>query len=92
MKGSFYKIFCSVLRLFKRYLEEAVMESDFKGKRLLNVKETAKLLGLSPQSIYNTVCRKAKKRFPIVPIRIGKNIRFDIEDIEAYINSEKSRA
>ena len=63
------------------------MENNYKGQRLLSVKETAKLMGLSPQSIYNGVCRKTKRKFPIKPKRIGRLVKFDIKDIEAYIRS-----
>ena len=56
-------------------------------KRLLSVEETASYLGISDRTIYNQVCRKAKKRFPIKPKRIGKRILFDIQDIEKYVDS-----
>jgi predicted DNA-binding transcriptional regulator AlpA len=56
-------------------------------KRLLSVEETASYLGISERTIYNQVCRNAKKRFPITPKRIGKRILFDIKDIENYVDS-----
>ena len=56
-------------------------------KRLLSVEETASYLGISERTIYNQICRKAKKRFPIKPKRIGKRILFDINDIEQYVDS-----
>jgi predicted DNA-binding transcriptional regulator AlpA len=56
-------------------------------KRLLSLNETARLLGLSPRTIYNQTGRKAKRKFPIKPKRIGKLIKFDIRDIERYIAS-----
>jgi len=56
-------------------------------KRLLSVEETASYLGISDRTIYNQICRKAKKRFPIKPKRIGKRILFDINDIEQYVDS-----
>jgi len=55
------------------------------GKRLLTVKETATYLGLSPRTIYNMTARRSKKPFPVKPKRIGKLVRFDIEDLEKYI-------
>ena len=57
------------------------------SKRLLSVKETATLLGLSPRTIYNRIGTKAQIRFPIKPKRIGRSVRFDLRDIENYINS-----
>ncbi len=56
-------------------------------KRLLSVKETAEILNISHRTIYNQTGRKAKKRFPIKPKRIGKLIKFDRKDIESYIDS-----
>ena len=56
-------------------------------KRLLSVEETAFYLGISDRTIYNQTCRKAKKRFPIKPKRIGSRILFDIRDIERYVDS-----
>jgi predicted DNA-binding transcriptional regulator AlpA len=55
-------------------------------KRLLDIKETAKLLGISPNTIYNKCCRSAKDKFPIKPKRIGKLLRWDINDINRYID------
>jgi predicted DNA-binding transcriptional regulator AlpA len=63
------------------------MEKKHPEKRLLNVKETARFLGVSPRSIYNQVARKAKKRFPIKVKRIGRLIRFDLRDVEKYIEN-----
>ena len=57
------------------------------GKRLLSVEETAAYLGVSPRTIYNQIGRKAKKQFPIKPKRIGRLVKFDVKDIEAYIIS-----
>ena len=56
-------------------------------KRLLSVEETARYLGISPKTIYNQIGRKAKKKFPIKAKRIGKSVKFDIEDINNYIKS-----
>jgi excisionase family DNA binding protein len=57
------------------------------SKRLLSVEETASYLGISDRTIYNQICRKAKKRFPIKPKRIGKRILFDINEIDQYVDS-----
>ena len=56
-------------------------------KRLLSVEETASYLGISDRTIYNQICRRAKKRFPIKPKRIGKRILFDINEIDQYVDS-----
>lgn len=57
------------------------------GKRLLSVEETAEYLGLSPRTIYNAVARKSKRPFPIKPKRLGKLVKFDRKDVDAYIDS-----
>ncbi len=57
------------------------------GKRLLSVEETAVYLGISSRTIYNQIGRKSKKRFPIKPKRIGRLVKFDVKDIEAFIMS-----
>jgi len=56
-------------------------------KRLLSVEETAKYLGVSPRTIYNQTHRKAKRPFPVKPKRIGKLIKFDRDDLDAWIDS-----
>jgi predicted DNA-binding transcriptional regulator AlpA len=62
-------------------------EKNHPSTRLVTVRELSKMLGISPRTIYNGTHRRAKKKFPIKPKRIGKLIRFDVRDIEAYINS-----
>jgi excisionase family DNA binding protein len=57
------------------------------GKRLLSVEETATYLGLSPRTIYNAVARRSRKPFPVKPKRIGKLVKFDIKDLERYVES-----
>jgi len=60
---------------------------DFSGKRLLTVEEAAIYLGISPRSLYNGVHRKSKKPFPVKPKRIGRCVRFDRKELDAYIES-----
>lgn len=61
--------------------------TKWKEKRLLSVEETAKYLGISARTIYNQIGRKSKTRFPIPPKRIGRLIKFDIRDLERFIES-----
>ena len=56
-------------------------------RSLLTVEETARRLGLAPQTIYNGIGRRSKKRFPIRPKRYGKKPLFDNKDVEAFIES-----
>ncbi|HPL66631.1 MAG TPA: helix-turn-helix domain-containing protein [Smithellaceae bacterium] len=56
-------------------------------RRLLSVEETAIYLGISARTIYNQLGRGSRTPFPIKPKRIGKLVRFDIVDIEKYVES-----
>jgi excisionase family DNA binding protein len=56
-------------------------------RRLLSFREIAQLLGVSERYIYNRVHRKAERKFPIKPKRIGRLIRFHIDDIDEFLNS-----
>ena len=58
-------------------------------KRLLSVKETAELLGLAERTIYNGVAPKSSHSFPVRPVRVGKAVRFDLKDLEKYIEGLK---
>lgn len=58
-------------------------------KRLYSVKEVAFMLGLSAASLRNKIAPKALRPFPIRPIRVGGSVRFDIQDIEAYLQLQK---
>ena len=60
---------------------------DSRTKRLLSVEETASYLGLSPRTIYNGIAPKSKTPFPVKPKRIGKLVRFDIQDLETFVAS-----
>jgi len=63
------------------------MKSEYKGKRLLNIKETAKYLGIAPGTIYNSISRKTKHPFPIKVKRFRGKPLFDIRDLETYVDS-----
>ena len=60
---------------------------DSRTKRLLSVEETASYLGLSPRTIYNGIAPKSKNPFPVKPKRIGKLVRFDIRDLDTFVES-----
>ena len=55
-------------------------------KLLVTVEETALLLSLSPQTIRNGIALNSKHKFPIKPRRIGRAVRFSMEDIKLFIN------
>jgi predicted DNA-binding transcriptional regulator AlpA len=52
---------------------------------LLSVEQTAARLGISPQTIYNGISRKAKTKFPVKFKRYGKKPLFTNKDIQAFI-------
>jgi predicted DNA-binding transcriptional regulator AlpA len=54
-------------------------------KRLLSIEETAAYLGLKPRTIYNGVAPKSKRPFPVKAKRIGKLVKFDIFDLQRYV-------
>jgi excisionase family DNA binding protein len=54
-------------------------------ERLLTVKEAAQYLGISAQTIYNGLSRGSKNPFPVKPKRGGRKVRFDIEELNRYI-------
>jgi predicted DNA-binding transcriptional regulator AlpA len=58
-------------------------------KRLFSVEETADYLGISPRSIYNQIHRNAKKKFPVRYFKHGKLVKFDVFDLNEYIEKMK---
>ena len=64
-----------------------VKEMNLTGKRLLTIEEAANFLGLSPRSIYNRIGPKSPNPFPIRPKRIGKLVRFDLRDLQEFVDS-----
>lgn len=64
--------------------ERTVYMSEIQ-KRLLSVEEAAVFLGISARTIYNGIAPKAKKPFPVKAKRIGKLVKFDLRDLESYI-------
>ena len=67
--------------------EQSAFQSLGNVKRLLSVKETAQYLGISPKTIYNSICRNSKTPFPIRPRRRGRRVLFDIKELERYVDS-----
>ena len=62
-------------------------QANKERKRLLNVEETAVYLGISPRTLYNGIAPKSRNPFPVKPKRIGKLVRFDIQDLDRYVDS-----
>jgi predicted DNA-binding transcriptional regulator AlpA len=62
-----------------------MMEPDPK-RRMLDINELAEILDLSVQTIRNQLC---KGTFPIPPKKIGGALRWDIRDVEKYLDNLK---
>ena len=56
-------------------------------KRLLSVEEAAQFLGISPRTLYNQSAPGSKKPFPVRAKRVGRAVRFDLRDLEKYVDS-----
>ena len=57
------------------------------NKRFLSVQETAEYLGISPSTIYNKISRGSEFPLPIKPKRFGRRVRFDMRDLDNYLDS-----
>jgi predicted DNA-binding transcriptional regulator AlpA len=57
------------------------------ARRLVSIEEAAHYLDLSVKTIYNRISRKSKNPFPVKPKRIGKLVKFDLRDLEKYVDS-----
>ena len=57
------------------------------NKRFLSVQETAEYLGISPSTIYNKISRGSEFPLPIKPKRFGRRVRFDMKDLDNYLDS-----
>ena len=56
-------------------------------KRLMSIDELASYLGVSVRTIYNRTGRKSADPFPIKPKRIGRLLKWDRNEVDAYIDS-----
>ena len=73
----------------ERSLEEFIATKPF--RRLVSVEDTATYLGFSPRTIYNRIGPKAKDPFPVRPVRIGKSVKFDLRDLDEFIETSKEK-
>jgi excisionase family DNA binding protein len=73
---------------------ERLNENKFERsrKRLLSVGEAAFYLSISPRTLYSAVAPKSKKPFPVKPKRMGKLVRFDIKDLDRYVDALDSQS
>lgn len=57
------------------------------GIRLLDVREAARFLGTTPKTLYTWAWKRK-----IDVVKIGRNLRFDVQDLERMINEAKVKA
>lgn len=60
------------------------------ARQLLSVEETAEILGISKQTIYNRTQRNAETKFYIPFIRCGRLVKFDRRDVFGFIERNKT--
>jgi predicted DNA-binding transcriptional regulator AlpA len=65
---------------------EKTPRDDLYGIRLLTIPQSARYLGIGVQTLYNRIAPGARDPFPIKPKRIGRLTRFDIGDLDRYID------
>jgi predicted DNA-binding transcriptional regulator AlpA len=53
------------------------------SKRMISIKELALYLDISPQTIYNQL---SAGTFPIKTKRLGRLLRWDIRDVDRYLD------
>ena len=56
-------------------------------KRLYNVNEAAAFLGISPKTIRNGLGPKAKKPFPVKPVRVAGRVLFRRDQLDRFVES-----
>ena len=71
----------------KQSLRQAGHQVRKAKSRLLSVQETSEYLGIAPSTLYNQISRGSGTPLPIRPKRIGRRVKFDRKELDAYINS-----
>jgi excisionase family DNA binding protein len=56
------------------------------GVRLLDVRQAARYLGTTPKTLYTMAWRR-----DIVFVKIGRSLRFDLQDLERLVEKSKVR-
>ena len=62
------------------------MNTHILRKRLLNINELSEYIGKKPQTIRNEI---ARGEFPIPRVKLRGALRFDIKDVDDYIDNLK---
>lgn len=56
-------------------------------RRLIDVDELSKIIGLTPKTIYKKAAPKAKEPLGIKAKRVGRCLRFDSVEVQKYLDS-----
>ncbi len=56
------------------------------NERLIDINDLSEALKINPKTIRNKLSNKS---WPILPIRVGKLLRWRISDVEAYLKKEE---
>jgi len=80
------KLLCALGELEDMYMP---IESAIGNRRLLKVEELASILTLKPKTIYNRLSKG--QHFPIPVKRVGRSIRFDTKDVQAFLDNEQGK-
>lgn len=68
------------MRILNEFIEE--------GQRMLNVRQVAKYLGISPRTVYNMISGKNRETCPIPkPKKIGSRLVWDIIKLDEFISN-----
>jgi len=80
-RSRFDPLLCGVSREFVMATEQRECHA-----RLLNVREAAQFLGTTPRTLYSMAWKRE-----IVFVKIGRSLRFDVQDLEEMIEKSKVR-
>lgn len=57
--------------------------------RMVDTDQAAEIIGVAPGTL---IVWRSKKRYPLKWLKIGRSVRYRIEDIEAFLSSCAERA
>lgn len=59
-------------------------------RRLATVREAAEYLGYRPRTLWNRLAPSSADPFPLKPIRMGRRLVFDWQDLEKFVEDLKT--
>ena len=67
--------------------DKTTNEAIFCGNQLLTYREASKFLAISQRSLWQLACDGL-----IPQVRIGRSVRFDFSDLNAFVTQQKERS